>query len=97
MEAGGTWELQIVMEKELVLQASLSGVLLCFMVFRKCFAVEEQCLQVMGSDPAAERVLEKPSSAVPGVSISNAHTTKARASISIGHGPIWPIGQWGCF
>lgn len=44
VEAGGAWELQIVMEKELVLQASCLGVLLCFMVFRKCFAVEEQFL-----------------------------------------------------
>lgn len=44
VEAGGAWELQIVMEKGLVLQASCLGVLLGFMVFRKCFAVEEQFL-----------------------------------------------------
>lgn len=50
--ADGLWELKF-MEKQLVFH----GTLFCFMVFRKCSAMEEQFLWIKDSGPAAECVL----------------------------------------
>lgn len=62
---------------------SYLGTLFCFMVFRKCSAMEEQFLWIKDSGPAAECVLWMPTSAVPGAFTSNAHKTEALISTGI--------------